>query len=335
MALNFVKFQRGSQAAYDRLKLNNRLEDDALYFIYDKDQPDDGGLLYLGKVLIGGTGTAVGASQLDDLSDVTISGVTLQDGMILKYNATSSQWKPISIKTAIEQSGASLDAGISVINGTLGDEESVNDALTRLDVDKSEGDIVFVSGVPYIYNGSTWQTLVGQSLEDRVAALETGLAAVDGKIATAIAGANHLTYSVVDGSLPTITEENVGSLTNTVFLVPNGDEEGEDQYVEYMVINNQYEKLGTWGADLSNYATITQLNTAVGNLEDAINDAIDGLQATLGDTYVTLNKYNTEVGDLSQLLTATGKESTTIVGEILDIYDKLTWHDLSAEENNE
>ena len=35
MAANFVKFQRGTQAQYDRLKTAGRLESDALYFIYD------------------------------------------------------------------------------------------------------------------------------------------------------------------------------------------------------------------------------------------------------------------------------------------------------------
>ena len=54
---NFVKFQRGSQTAYNNLATKDL---DTLYFIYDSSNPSAGGLLYLGETLIGGTGSMVG-----------------------------------------------------------------------------------------------------------------------------------------------------------------------------------------------------------------------------------------------------------------------------------
>jgi len=60
----------------------NRLEDNALYFIYDENEPNNGGLLYLGKILIGGINNSIGSTSLSDLIDVNIE-TSLIDGMIL------------------------------------------------------------------------------------------------------------------------------------------------------------------------------------------------------------------------------------------------------------
>lgn len=42
----------------------------------------------------GGGGSSGGASTLDDLSDVTTASLALDSGMVLKYDANDSQWKP-------------------------------------------------------------------------------------------------------------------------------------------------------------------------------------------------------------------------------------------------
>lgn len=313
MALNFVKFQRGSAAAYENLKRNHRLESDALYFIYDSSAPEEGGLLYLGDVLIGGTSSAVNSTALSDLTDVNLSGTTLLDGMILQYNATSHQWTPI----------ASSELRPVIAAGTQVDGQSVQDVLNRIDSTPADGDIIFVNNVPYIYDGTNWRLLVGQDLEDRVTALETGMEAVDGKIDAAIARANHLSYQVVS-TLPTITQDNTSTLTNKVFLVPNGESTGDDRYEEYMLVNGNYEKLGTFGADLDDYVTVTTFNTDIGNLQTSINN----LRSSL-DNYVLVTTYENEVGDISDLRTATGDNDITIVEEIVELHDRLIWHDMT------
>lgn len=49
----------------------------------------------------------------------------------------------------------------------------------------------------------------------------------------------------------------------------------------------------------------------------------------LAQDYVLTSLYQAEVGDLTKLLQATGKETTTIVDEIIDINDRLQWQELT------
>jgi hypothetical protein len=85
-----------------------------------------------------------------------------------------------------------------------------------------------------------------------------------------------------------------------------------------MFVNGNPELLGSWGANLDNYVTTTQLNTAVGNL----NTSITNLQSSLSN-YVLTSTYNSEVGDLSVLRTATGSNASTLVGEVVSLYNRL------------
>ena len=360
MPVNFVKFQRGSQAAYDRLKQANRIEEDALYFIYnDANDTSLGGLLYLGERLIGGSSAGNLVTSLDDLSDVDLSAIAnvqspdSPDGMILQYNAQSQEWQAVSIRTAIENSGAAIGGFISIDSGTVGQNQTVAQFLDTVNPNPNEGDIVFASGVPYIYDGSDWQVLTGTSLDSRVSGLEgrmtsaeTQLAAVDGKISSAIANANHLTYVVPQsGQLPTITQENVGSLENQIFLIPNGQSSGSDRYSEYMLINGNFEKLGDWQANLNNYVTTTTFNTAIGSLQSDISDLQDdvsdlqsdvsALQAVVSNfdlsNYVTTTRFNNEVGAISALRTVTGDNTSTVIDELVDLRERLQWMPITSE----
>lgn len=308
--LNFVKFQRGTQAQYNRLKQMGSLESDALYFIYDKTRPNDGGLLYLGDVLIGGTSSASGgAISLNELTDIDFSGVTLLDGMILQYNDTTEKWEPVSRNEFLP----------SVNSGTKTGNKTDNDILNEIDPTPVEGDIVFVDNIPYIYNGNSWQLLVGQDLQNRVATLESQMQAVDGKIATAVSNAQHLKYEVV-GTLPST----LNAKANTIYLVGDGTTQGNNKYEEYMLVNNNFEKLGNFGPNLDNYVTTTSFNNKVGELESSIS----GLQSNFNN-YVLISTYSNEIGDISDLRTATGDNTSTVVDVLVDIHDRLIWNELT------
>ena len=69
---NYVRFQRGTQEAYNNLKSLNRLNDSTLYFIYDKDNVSVGSL-YMGSRLISGGEATVITNSLKDLIDVVIN----------------------------------------------------------------------------------------------------------------------------------------------------------------------------------------------------------------------------------------------------------------------
>ena len=316
MALNFVKFQRGSEIAYNRLKEAGALEQDALYFIYNKNAPEDGGRLYLGETLIGGT-NANGVSSLNDLNDINLSDTVLADGMILQYKATSGEWIPISLAAAVQ----AANNPISIQHGTAQEGQNIEQAINTINNNPNTGDIVFLDNKPYIYNGNTWESLNGEDIEDRVSNLEVGLAAVDGKITQAILNANHLTYTKVD-TLPVITQSNVGDFNNKILLVQNSNPSENNLYDEYMVLDGALERVGAFGIELANYVQVGDLDNYVTKSD------LSTLENTIANTYVTINTYTSEVGNIQDLIAASGKESTTIVEEILDTQEALTWQDL-------
>lgn len=91
MALNnYVKFMRGSLAAYEALATKN---EDTLYFIKISDGETR---LYWGNRLIsdGEVPTEI-KKTLNDLTDVNIpEGTVLTDGMFLGYNTETGKWEP-------------------------------------------------------------------------------------------------------------------------------------------------------------------------------------------------------------------------------------------------
>lgn len=73
-----------------------------------------------------------------------------------------------------------------------------------------------------------------------------------------------------------------------------------------------------------NTTDIGSLKTKVGNLEAVIN--------ALDDQYVTHLELNAVVGDMAALIAASGKGETTLVAEIIELQERLTWGDLTESE---
>lgn len=93
MAIDYVKFQRGSQLAYDKLISKNRVDDNTLYFIY----PDDNsavGKLYLGTKLISGGDVVLTSASLSDLSDVLAESI--KENSFLIQNA-EGKWDNVAL----------------------------------------------------------------------------------------------------------------------------------------------------------------------------------------------------------------------------------------------
>lgn len=329
MAVNFVKFQRGSPEAYAALKRNNRVDSDTLYFLYDSANPETGGDLYLGYTLIGGTstsGSGSGVSALKDLDDVIIPE-TIASGAILQFSVARNKWVTKSLATALEdlQSSGAASFGPDVtVETALAQGQTVSNFLTTI-TNPKEGDIAVVAGSPYVYDGTSWVSLTNSDVLDRISTLETKVAALEnqvqtirGEIDTKIAAANHLTYQVLEiGQTINDIDTTSPNINKTVFLVPNNNSAG-NSYDEYMYVNGQFEKLGAWEANLSGYVTTQTLNTAVSNIQNQLDQ--------IPNNYVTLTKYNSEVGSMQPILQATGKSSTTISAEIVDMYDRLKWN---------
>ena len=88
MAVNYVKFYRGTSLAFENAVKNK----DTLYFISDPDSSK--GALYLGDKLIGGN-----IASIADLEDIFLN--ELSDNQVLVYNEESEKWMNKSLVDAI------------------------------------------------------------------------------------------------------------------------------------------------------------------------------------------------------------------------------------------
>lgn len=108
---NYVKFQRGSQTAYDALKKAGRLDENTLYFIYS-DENNSVGALYMGNRIISGGDITIASASLDDLADVIINDTGANSFLI---KDASGNWISKSLEDVIaliksEDDGNDLEA---------------------------------------------------------------------------------------------------------------------------------------------------------------------------------------------------------------------------------
>ena len=123
---NYVKFMRGSLAAYNALATKN---EDTLYFIKISDGETR---LYWGDRLIsdGEVPTEI-KKALKDLTDVNIpEGTILTDGMFLGYNTETSKWEPktqteVTVKDMVGATSEKAGSAGLVPAPAAGDEKKV------------------------------------------------------------------------------------------------------------------------------------------------------------------------------------------------------------------
>lgn len=95
-------------------------------------------------------------------------------------------------------------------------------------------------------------TLAGYGIGDAYTKEQT-----DSAIQTAVANADHLKREIVT-SLPEIEEAD----EHTIYMVGTGDGSEDSAYIEYMLINGGFERIGTSDVDLTNYALKSYVDTA-------------------------------------------------------------------------
>lgn len=83
----------------------------------------------------------------------------------------------------------------------------------------------------------------------------------DTKISTAVANAGHLKRTIVD-ALPAVGNADA----NTIYMKTEDPDSSDNKYVEWMVINGAWEKVGTSDVDLSGYLQKAEV-TAITNGE--------------------------------------------------------------------
>lgn len=342
--IHYVKFQRGTIDAYDRLKEANRLDGDTLYFVYT-DISAEKGLLYLGEKLISGSvneqGIVIDNFSIGDLGDVVLEGEDgepLANKQILVYN--NGEWVNASLSTIIDTAIGEMEGATAVADGQSG----LVPAPVRGDQDKflrGDGTWAAVPRVTF-HSGSFEETASGSyAIKGLLEANPGYIASVneDGEIIW-IPQPAHLSRTKVNS----LNDIDVTSLeaVNKIFMVRKAatDDAEDDHYEEYMVLDGALEKIGSFGADLDNYATKTYVRNQVQIVSDEIFDLKNGqnevirkgLKSRVSDIEGMLVNYSA-IGDLDSIVarnTTIVDELTNINNQINAINDRITWENIPA-----
>lgn len=337
---NYVRFQHGTQEAYNRLKETGRLNDYTLYFIYN--QSDNSiGTLYMGSRLISGGDATVIASALKDLTDVVIN--ESGENYFLVQNA---QGKWVS---------TSLAAVSALIKNQLG-EPDLSDYITKAELEVLSTQI--------------------STLDDKLNNLEISVSnkvdkaiyqvpIVDKNGNPVLDDEGNPTYKEVEGTL--VTPEDREKLNALVL-----DEDGSGIEISGIVNADNVQGLGTWITtnantyikgltennlsqqvlDKLNYITSVdtahftavdgtlKLNNDITNTLIAVKNGDFNFIKSVDENIFSVNVGNLELkaisvevlkpvlGDLNILPHAT--KDFTLVDEINNIYDILTWTDIET-----
>lgn len=283
---NYVKFQRGSEQAYNNLAVKNQ---DTLYFVYNGSDSTTA-KLYLGNKLLSGIGEGTGVTSLSALEDVLITG-TPPAGSFLVY--TDGKWVNKSVSAVASMIAAEQSLGIKInTNQFKFDVATGNLELVGFS-DAASGAIAF-KGTDGTLSWGTPKII--SDISDNLNNLNTNLESI---INEKIAAMNHLVYKKVDNLDDAIDN-------NTIYLVPNENAIAQNSYSEYLVVDGVPELLGnvnTGEINLDGYATVESLT----KLE---------------------TKFNSVVGDITQLNNYNADSPQTIIDELNAINERLKWEDI-------
>ena len=345
-SVHYVKFMRGSTSAWDALNSTpEKISDDTLYFIYEN-QNVKKGKLYLGQKLISGVGEG-GSNVIDinDLEDVYIDDEALADKQILVFNDTTNRWENASlseiINTAVSEFvGATINSdGKSglVPQPLAGDQEKFlrgDRQWVTIDIPTFDENIFTPTAAGKISIVGFEDALIGMSPIKTSNGLEWFSPTSGGSLNREIIELAELEEAV----------ENQTADENTIFMVPAREIDSSNKYDEYMIIQGELERLGSFGdINLDNYVTVPNFTTAINRLDNILQDTENlethELQPGLISRVTTIeNNYvtKTEIGDLSQLFLSPG--NNTLVEEVNTINDKvdtlserLQWHELTTD----
>ena len=332
MALpNYVKFQRGTLVAYNRL---SQKDENTLYFIYDAED-ETKGTLYLGSRLIGSVGGSEGVNNLSELSDVLVSEARTGDFLVLNSEGKWTSTSATGVAQAILSAGGQFieidtnEFTFNAVNGNQLELKGYSNAANGLVPTKGDTGIEWVSLPPDLSSRVGNLEAGLNASTTAISHIQTELAAVDGKINSAIASANHLSYQVIN-NLSAATAENV------VYLFDNGSTEVNNHYEEYLITNGNLERIGSTAIDLTQYATVTAvsvLDTRIGTLETTVGSlttAVSTLQANM-DNFVLTTTFNAVIGNLSSVNGTLNNldADDSITDTLIDIYERLTWQEMT------
>lgn len=267
-----IKFVRGTKDQYEQINKRN----DTLYFIYENNDSTTGEL-YLGNKQIGD-----GTGSITTLSDL-ITG-TVGDGDLLIYDSITENWisKPIDEALRIMTGATELEDGQSGLvpvpqagdqNKFLRADGTWANPVATTSVNIDTQTLEFNSNDEITLKGFS-EASVGSLLQKTA----TGLTWISAPTIT-----NSIKYTKVE-DLSEVVEE------RTIYFVPNNSNT-DNIFNEYMYIDGKPELIGTTGEiNLSNYVTLSNFNSTVGNLYTSLGAKAD--QADLDTLSTTVDEMN-------------------------------------------
>ena len=254
MAVNYVKFQRGSQAAYDRLVELNRVDDNTLYFIY---AGDNDGKLYLGDRLISGAD----ANAFSDFKAGAILEVNFNDTGDIIYShkefaapvETDDDSSFHKFLTSIKTDGYGHVVGFTSIDSNefaSNDEAKANGGIRYINQDEInklsklilQGDDIVISGsvnAESVIGLNEWISahrndvsgLVSNDLENNVSKtiqdldtlsnnIETGFSDINSRISSIESGLNKYTLATTFQETVENIEGDIEELRNAMTWKP-------------------------------------------------------------------------------------------------------------------
>lgn len=319
---NYVKFIRGSQAAFDSLIKNNNVNSNTLYFITDNDELK----LYLGSVLISSTEPKDETITLNSLFDVDLEEA-IGANSVLTYDSNTSQW----VNTSLTDLATLLDIPSSpeIMTGAINSDIEAN----------IEGKDGTAGLVPVAKNGQANFFLQGSgnwvNIEPIIESKATAI--TQAAIGTLTNGADKAydtlkeisDWILNDGTGAAALVQEFGSFKSQV-----GDLSSlsENQTLAGLVATNAQTIQTTQNS-------LNSLTSKVGDLEASV-DVLEGLlKDSEGGTidlssYVTKDIFKTTVGDLENinaisLANLKTEEKNSLVGAINELHEQLVWGEIT------
>lgn len=289
MAVNYVKFMRGTQALYDSLATKDQ---DTLYFVYENASAETG-KLYLGNKLISGSSSnPSGDISINDVADIIVNNETLADGDLLVYDPTAGEngegaWVNKPVAEALQ---------VPVMTGAT----AASDGISGLVPVPTAGD-----QLKFLRGDGTWATVTAEmSAQDRA-----DISQLQSQVATLIG-------DDADKSVAEIVSQKVAEL-----LIP---EDASASLNTLQEIADWIQDHPNDAAEMN--SNISLLQTKVATLEEAINgtenidgleDRVSSLESTMG-TFVPVPENYLDVGSAITYLNSS----------VTEINDRLRWHEL-------
>lgn len=275
MAINYVKFMRGTQALYNSLATKDQ---DTLYFVYENIS-DDHGKLYLGNKLISDSSNVTGDISISDIQDVLIDN-NIADGDLLVYDEAEDKWVNKTLAEALN---------VPIMVGATASANGVAGLVPRPDAG---------SQLKFLRGDGTWAAVIAElSPADRadISNLQAQVSTLIGEdpnksVATIV------TEKVAELLIPEDAQESLDTLQEIADWI-------QDHPSDVAEINSNISLLQTKVSNLEDIINgtdnTTGLEARVSNLETTMGTftPVEGKYLDVGSAITYLNNSVTEMND--------------------------------------